>query len=295
MAFTEEQIKAFPVWLQKLVKLAPEQRTALGYSDEDLEQATKAYHLDKDYTQKSQKAAVLEKIQEQYPDINLEDAGKVYAWWQTHGEEVQQLWPNRARLREILARPAADTRENGNGDRPKRRSWRDAEATDLYETARLRETFEDLETSAAEAGEKRMRAWYDKEEVPRLDGVAAGYLQTAVNLIELGRDPRFAALKLADILKSGAASGERDLIKVATGLLTTTAETRKGGYDEGYQKGIEEGKKAAPAAEGPSGPIGGASPTWRPTPASQQPKTRDERANAVIGAVEKKHGVKLPL
>lgn len=293
MALTQEQINALPVWLQKLVKASPEQRTALGYSDEDLEQATKAYHLDKDYTQKSQKAALIEKIQEQYPDINLEDAGKVYAWWREHGEEVQQIWPNRARLREIIARPAPEPRENGNGAR---RKWRETEATDLYETARLREVFEDLQNDTRESTLKALKEdWYQKEEVPRLDGVAAGYLQTAMNMIELGRDPRFSGLKLSEILKSAAASGERDLVKVATGLLTTTEETRKGGYDEGYQKGIEEGKKAAPPAEGPSGPIGGASPTWRPTPADQKPKTRDERANAVIGAVEKKHGVKLPL
>src|SRR2546422_8497887 len=87
MPFTDEQIKAFPAWLQKLVKMSPAAREAAGYSDEDIEQAARAFHLDKDYTQKSQKAAALEKIQEQYPDLSLEDAAKVWSWWQKRSEE----------------------------------------------------------------------------------------------------------------------------------------------------------------------------------------------------------------
>ena len=58
-------------------------------------------------------------------------------------------------------------------------------------------------------------------------------------------------------------------------------------------KGVEEGKKAG--SEGPSGPIGGSQPAWRPAPADAKPKTRDERAAAVIQTVEKKYGAKLPL
>ena len=142
MKFTDEQIKEFPAWLQKLVKMSPAGREAAGYTDEDIEQAAKAFHLDKDYTQKSQKAAALEKVQAQYPELSLEDAAKVWDWWQKNGQQVTEFWPHRDRVKEILARPAPEPRttngrEDGNGTRT-RRSWREAEAADLYETSRLR-------------------------------------------------------------------------------------------------------------------------------------------------------------
>src|SRR2546422_4156048 len=239
MPFTDEQIKAFPAWLQKLVKMSPAAREAAGYSDEDIEQAARAFHLDKDYTQKSQKAAALEKIQEQYPDLSLEDAAKVWSWWQKNGDEVTTMWPHRSRIKEVVERPAptprADDRSNGA---PLKRRWRDAEAADLYETARLREVFEDLESSSADLAVKRIREdWYQKEEIPRLDRVAGGYLDTAVAPIEFGRDPAHAALSISDVLKQAAAEGERDFRKVAKKMLESAGTVKKAGYDEGYQKG----------------------------------------------------------
>lgn len=306
MPFTDEQIKAFPSWLQKLVKMTPAAREASGYTDEDIEQAGKAYHLDKDYTTKSQKVAALEKIQEQYPDLSLDDAAKVWDWWQKYGQEVTEVWPHRTKIKEILARPAEAAPATGNGNRTTgtKRRWQDTEATDLYETARLREVFEDLETSASERAVKQVKdEWYEKEEKPRLDRVAAGYLSTVVDLVDFvqqetlraARDPAYTPIPISEVLKEATARGERDFRKVAKLVTDERGTVKKSGFDEGYQKGIEDQKKAGGDHSGPSGPLGAAQPPWKPAPQATTPKTREDRAAAVITTVEKKYGQKLPL
>ena len=304
MTFTDEQIKAFPAWLQKLVKLSPQAREAAGYTDEDLEQAAKAYHLDKDYTQTKQRFAGITKFLEANPDANVEEAWEELNRWRAWG---QKDWPEfKRQFSDLQTKAAAPAATNGDGNRATttKRRWRDAEAADLYETARLREVFEDLENGAVERAVKAVREdWYQKEEVPRLDKMAGGYLQTVVDLVDFAqqeaikaaRDPNYNPLPISDILKEAAARGEKDFRKVATAVGTERGTLKKTGFDEGYAKGIEEGKKAAASPEGPSGPMGGGQPAWRPAPSDQKPKTREERAQAVIATVEKKHGQRLPL
>lgn len=305
MAFTDEQIKAFPPWLQKLVKLSPEGRTAAGYTDEDIDQAAKAYHLDKDYTQTKQKFAGIAKFVEANPDANVEEAWAELNTWREWGKKD---WPEFKRQFSDLQTRAAAAAAPGDGGVANpggtKRRWRDAEAADLYETARLREVFEDLETSASDRAVKAIKEdWYQKEEVPRLDKLAGGYLSTVVDLVTFvqqetlraARDATYTPVPISDVLKEAAARGERDFSKVAKALGDERGTVRKTGYDEGYQKGIEEGKKAGGPGEGPSGPMGAAQPPWKPAPADQKPKTREDRAAAVIQTVEKKHGTKLPL
>ena len=306
MAFTAEQIAAFPPWLQKLVKLSPEARTAAGYTDEDLEQAAKAFHLDKDYTQTKQKYAALGAFLEANPDANVQEAWDELSRWREWGKKD---WPEFKRQFADLQTKAAVPPANPNGDQSpngaqpgKRRSWRQAESSELYETARLREIFEDIEASASDRAVKAIKDdWYTKEEVPRLDKMAAGYLSTVVDLVDFAqqeaikaaRDPNYTPMPISEVLKEAAARGEKDFRKVAGAVLDERGKVKKTGYDEGYQRGIEEGKKAA--GEGPSGPIGSGQPAWKPAPTDQKPKSREERAQAVVATVEKKHGVKLPL
>lgn len=304
MTFTEEQINAFPSWLKKLVKLSPQGREAAGYTDEDLEQAAKAYHLDKDYTQKSQRVAAVAKFLDANPDANVEEAWDELSRWRQWG---QKDWPEfKRQYNDLKEKGGASVATSGNGNGTpggSKRRWRDAEAADLYETTRLREVFEDLETSASDRGVKAVKDWYQGEEVPRLDKVAGGYLDTVVDLLDfvqqenlrLRQDPSYTPMPIRDVLKEAAARGEKDFRKIAKAVHEERGAVKQTGYDEGYTKGVEEGKKAAPSAEGPSGPVGGGQPPWRPAPADQKPKTRHERAEAVIATVEKKYGQKLPL
>lgn len=295
MAFTPEQIAAFPGWLQKLVTLTAEQRTAAGYTDEDLLQATKAYHLDADYTKKSQRAAALDKIQEQYPGLNLDDAAKVFEWWRQpgNGDQVTNFWPHRDRIQQILNAPAEPVHQPANGTK---RRWQDAESADLYETARLREVLEGVEGSAYERAVKHVTEdWYEKKEKPRLDQVAGTYLATAIDLIEFSRDLRFKDLPLSDVMRAASSSGERDFRKAASKLLEDREGPRQAILEEGRKLGLEEAKRAAPASDGPSGPLGTGSPAWRAPAPTAKTQTKDEFRSAVLQAVEARHGQKLPL
>lgn len=301
MAFTDEQIKAFPPWLQKLVKLSPAGREAAGYTDEDIDQAAKAYHLDKDYTQTKQKYAAVAKFIEANPDANVEQAWDELTTWREWGKKD---WPEFKRqfadLQTKAAAPAA-VGNNGNPGGTKRR-WRDAESADLYETAKLREVFEDLETSAVTQANTARDTWYKDTIAPNWDKQATGYLSTVVDLVDFvqqetlkaARDPNYTPLPISEVLKEAAARGEKDFKKVAKAVGEERGTVRSAAFEEGRLKGVEEGKKAG-GGEGPSGPIGGSQPPWKPAPADAKPKTRDERATAVIQTVEKKYGQKLPL
>ena len=75
-------------WLAKLEGATPEQLAAIGLTPEHLAAAKKEHLFERDYTQKSQKVAALSKIQEQYPNLKLEDAIKVYEWYQPDRKSV---------------------------------------------------------------------------------------------------------------------------------------------------------------------------------------------------------------
>lgn len=283
-------------WLAKLDKLTPEQREALGWSDEDSAAAKKEHLLERDYTQSKQKLAALTKIQEQYPQATPEQIAQLVEWYLPNSAEVNRLWTNRDRLVERQAeveRPAGE-----------RRKWRDAEAADLYETARLREVFEDLGEDFATRAVTRVRKdWYEKDEVPRLNQVASAHLATAVDLMKLvqqesikaARDPQYVPMEIDDVLREAAARGERDFRKVAANVATEREALRKTAVEEGRKLGLEEGRKAAPSPDGPSGPMGGGTPAWRPSPADAKPKTREDFRASVLRTVEAKHGQTLPL
>jgi hypothetical protein len=294
MPYTDEQIASFPPWLQKIARMKPEAREAAGYTDEDIDQAAKAHHLDRDYTQAKQKLSTYEK---HLGDADPEEVGKLRQWWDQHGQEVNEVWAHRDRLRQP-ERPVEPARP-ANGTR---RSWRETEAADLYETARLRETFEDLREDTISAAAERVRKdWYEKEEMPRLDSVAAGFFSRALDIMDAVRDPALADIGPYDLIKEAAAQGLKpsadgrmNFRKLGVDMLERRKAERQAAADEGYKRGLEEGKKAAPPSDGPSGPVGAPQPTWRPAPGDQRPKTREELRGRVMTDLEKKYGTTLP-
>lgn len=287
MAYTDEQIAAFPAWLQTILKATPESRAAAGITDEYLDSAVKAYHLDKDYTQKSQRLAEYEK----YKDVPLDKASELYAWWQKNGSEATRRWELAERA---AAQPEPEARPAG------KKKWRDAEAADLYETASLRALFEDLHTDAGNSAYQRWQDEYKKTEVPRLDQVANGMASTVIDLLDFAvedaiaatKDPKHQRLSPHEVLKQGAARGERDFRKVASAMRQERLDAAKPLEEDAFQRGLEEGRKAA---DGPSGPLGGARPGWRPDTTEPAPKSRDALFQRVVSAVEQKSGRPVPL
>lgn len=281
-------------WLATLEALTPEQLAAAGLTAEDVAAAKKEHLLERDYTQKSQRVASLTKIQEKYPQFTPEQQDQLIAWYTANPDEIKRLWDNRDRLVERQPEPE---RKLASGER---RKWREAEAGDLYETARLREIFEDLQQDTTETTLKRWKDEYQKSEIPRLDGVANGLASTVLDWVDFAledalvasRDPKHTRLPPLDVLKAGAARGERDFRKVAQAIRDERAEALKPVEDEAYRRGLEEGAKRA---EGPSGPLGGGRPGWRPESPEPAPKTSAELFERVVRAVEHKSGRPVPI
>lgn len=285
--YTDEQIAAFPAWLQTIVKATPESRAAFGITDDYVESAVKAHHLDRDYTQKSQRLAEFEK----YKDVPLDKASELYTWWQQNGTEATRRWQL---AEKAAAEPAAESKPAG------KKKWRDVEAADLYETANLRAAFEDLHADAANTAYQRWQDDYKRNEMPRLDQVANGMASTVIDLMEFwgdeilaaGKDPKHQRLNPKELLQQAAARGERDFRKVATALREERSAALKPVEDDAYKRGLEEGRKLT---EGPSGPLGGARPgVWKDT-TEPAPKNREELRAHVIRSVEQKSGRPVPL
>lgn len=276
-------------WLAKLEKLTPEQRQSIGWSDEDFEAAKKEHLLERDYTQSKQKVAALLKIQEARPDLSMDQVLQVYDWYVPNADTVKEALSLYNRRGELVERKPEPKPEPGT------RKWRAAEAAALYETASLREVFQDLYEDAtqagAEAGYKRWKDEYTNTEVKRLDGVANNMASTVIDLMAYAlddadavrRDPKHVRLDPREVLKQAGLRGERDFNKVATALREERLAATKPIEDDAYRRGLEEGKRAQ---EGPSGPLGGARPGWKPDTTEPAPKNRDEVFRRVVSAVE---------
>ncbi len=290
--FTDEQLAQFPVWLQKLAKATPEALAAAGYTDEDLDAASKAYHLDRDYTQKSQKASELDKLMARYPGADVEQIQQVYDFYAGNRDEIVNFWRNRDRVRQFLSapQPSADPTPRPEGAR---RSYRDFEPNDLFETARLREFAQSLEESAFTRADQARAKWYDEQVAPNWDRRAAGYFEAMLNLVEIARDPDLHAIPIRDVIKESAARGNTNPEKFRD-IAKEMLDARKAAEAAGYQKGIADAQKNAPTPE-PSAPMGGA-PTfaWKRPAAEARPKDEGALRQAIITQLEQKHG-RLPL
>jgi hypothetical protein len=286
-----------PPYLKKLQ--ANKARWAeLGITDEDFEDGRKGYLREKDYTQKSQRVAKLERFLQDHPDADAEEAWAELNQWRTWRNNE---WPKFQNEYDSLKKQAATAAERGGGeDRTPRTAGKwSASGEDVYQTEKLWAAFDEVQGRSV----SEVKQWWEKDERPKFEqyGNRLGQqvLDASFRLTKFARNPEFAELDLDEVVKESAATGEGDLTKVGRKLLDRRKETTKTGYDAGYQKAKEEAqeeKKAGGGSDnGPSGPIGGASPAWKPPPSEARPKTRDERFANVLGAVEKKHGTRLPI
>lgn len=292
-----------PAFLKKLLEMPDDQRTALGYTDEMLEDAEKGWLRESDYTKKTQEVAAVKKIMDANPGISLETAVETLKWAQSDWPRWKQRYDEMERAAKTPA-PAAPAPSNG----ARRGKWvNEIAVEDFYETARLREKFAQLEEewmpAARDAAAKYIREeWYDKEERPRLDKLAGGYTSTVINLLKAIWPSDKPSIE--SVLKEAAVRGTPDLVAVYNDLVTKGTETREGGFNEGYKKAREESEvefrkkynipestTPPPAATPPSatGPLGGTQPTWK-KPETVAPKGAADRFAAVMQKVEAKHG-----
>lgn len=288
-----------PAWLKKLLDAKPEARTALGLDDKDLEDARGGYLRQDDYTKKTQEVAELRKIMEDNPGINAREAftelKQLKGWVTTEWPQWQRNFTN---LQEqVKTRPQA---QSGNGGGAEHR-WQGATVEDLYETERLQRVFGNLihetDQRIEAAITKHRDEWYRKEELPRMDKVAQGYMQTLINLMKVGWPSDKPDLDT--LLREAAAQQNTDFSALATALTSTRSKSREDIEAEVRAKIEQENKDRAAAnpgapASGPTGPLGGGTPTWK-APEKATPKTRDERFAEVHKIVSTKAGAPLPL
>jgi hypothetical protein len=290
-------------WFAKLEKMTPEQLAAAGLTAEDVAAAKKEHLLERDYTQKSQKVAALQQIQDANPDLNPKQVLDVYNWYRDNQGTVKDALELYNRRGELVERKAEPQPQPAGG----KRKWREFEYVDPYDaersrnmTSALREAFEDVHRDASEAAYKRWEDEYKSKEVPRLDKVADGMAAQVLGLMKFygedilaaARDPKHTPLDPFEVLKQGAARGESDFRKVADALRRERQEATKPIEEDAYKRGLEEGKKFA---EGPSGPLGGPRPGWRQDPTEPAPKTREALLQKVVSAVEQRSGRPVPL
>lgn len=287
-------------WLAKLEGLTAEQLAAAGITAEDIAAAKKEHLLERDYTQGKQKVAPWLKLQEDFSQYTPEQMAQLAQWYTANETDIKRLWNNRDRLVERPAQPnPAAPAEPGQ-----RRKWRDADAAALYDNQSLREIFADLHEDAATAGYERFKNEYQKTEIPRLDQVAGAHVQTVLDIVKFGladavqaaRDPKHQPMDLDDLIRQAALRGQPgqrpDLARIAATLREERQAVTKPLEDDAYKRGLEEGRRTA---EGPSGPLGGARPGWRPEPTDTTPKNRDELFSRVVATVEKNSGRAVPL
>lgn len=302
-----------PAWLKTLLGKSDEQLRALGISEQDLEDAEKGWLRESDYTTKTQAVAAVKKVMDANPGMNWEEAVQAYNWaktewpkWQRSHQELE------GQVRTLSSAPKATPASASDTPRTFKRGKVVSEITaeDLYETSKLRERFGDLENevigSAVDAAFTRVKDdWYTKEEMPRLDKVAAGYLGTVINLMRPIWRQTFGdkGPDIDTLLREAAAQQNPDLVAVFDGLLKKTATTTETGFNDGFKKGEQEAEKrlreqfglpkeggpATNGSAGTTGPLSGTTPAWK-APERKGPLTRDQLAAAVLGTVEKKHG-----
>lgn len=266
-----DQGSDLPAWL---TKLSPEeQEDAKGHL---LRQA--------DYTKKTQEVASLRQLKEKYPDRDLsQDVENLSRWENWRRTDWPTIEQKLARLDELEAAskraPAESKSDEG------RRGYR-ATPEDFYEQERLDRTLTELENGFTERATGRVKEWYEKEELPRIDRLASNYLNTMVGLLRVAW-PKDAP-PIADLLREAGASQQGDFLKVAEKLREQGTKLKTAGFDEGYQKGLEEGKKAGGGPPAPP-PRGVGAPNWRKPPEAKRP-SREDLFQDVLRDVETRRG-----
>lgn len=298
----------FPAWLQKLIDLKPEQATAIGWTAQDIEQAKSEHMMQSDYQKKTQEVAKLRKIMEANPDLDPEAAINELNQWRGWREDkwpaIQQEIAEAERIKAELA----DLRKGSSGAVPPVDGTWGVTAEDFYETQKLWGALGKLEERFTGKSMAATKAWYEKEIAPTWENTAASYLGSVLGPIELLWEKMveakiLPAIPMTDVFKEMAVQGADKKVKfkdVYGGMATRGTETKKAGYDEGYEKGKAEavaeaakaGTSAVPAAER-SGPSGGSIPKWTPPPNGTK-LTREARMNSVIAEVTTRKGP-LPL
>lgn len=297
---TDQQIADLPPYLQKLAKASPEHLATLGYTEEDVDNAVRAHHLDKDYTQAKQRLSAFEK--HLGADADPEEVGRVNGWWRQHGEEVNELWGKRQQLREQPARQEPRPAPNGDG---KRRKYTEFEYQDAYDveraramTASLREAFEDVRATAVEGAQRH----YTEKIVPEINGMAGVYFSRALDMVDAYRQGGLEDVSPHELMNEAMAQGLKpgqdgrlNFRKLGTELQERRKADRQPIEQSAFERGREAALKEVAAGQGPSGPSGASVPTWRRPPEGDQPKTREQLRERVLADVEKKHGTRLPV
>jgi len=276
-----------PEWLTKIPGVDV---PAVKANKELVEQIRGGWLREKDYTQKSQEVASLRKVKEKLGDRDIEaELNRLAQWDQWQQSEYPKLEAQAARVAD-LERIAREADKGPKAESQPRTGYK-ISTDDLFEQTRLDEAVRGLETGIEERAYTRTKKWYQDEELPRLDKVAAGMLQLPMGLIRTlwPKELTERGVTVDRVLKEAVASQNFDYPKVVAGLMAGQETVKKEGYDEGYQKGLAESKAAGNGSASPA-PPGYGSPTWRRPPDAMKKGDKGQLFESVMKDVQAKHG-----
>jgi hypothetical protein len=243
---------------------------------ETLKEINEGWLRQQDYTKKTQEIADLRKVAGDR-DLKKElDELEQWRGWRT------QHWPSiEARLK-ASDKPTGGAGKDGGGGKPTPRLFK-ATPDDFYDQDKLDTTLSQLEQQFAGSATQAFQSWYQEKELPRLDKVVESYVNWFTGLFELIW-PADKLPPIKELLREAVARGELDAPKIAKELGTKRKETE----DAAYQRGLEEGRRAAGQTPPSPAPPGAGMPSWSPPKGAA--KTEEAMFSEVMEEVSKRHG-----